>query len=329
MSSEPVTLQDVYIAAKSIGSLVHKTPLVLSQGLSERAGANVYLKLENAQHTGSFKVRGAANRLLHLTEEERRNGVVTVSTGNHGKAVAYVARRLGIRAVVCVPDLVLPHKVEAMQRLGAQVVIAGKSQDEAEVHAAEIAHQEGLTLVSPFDDPWIIAGQGTIGLELLEQLPELDAAIIPLSGGGLASGIALALKRANRGLHTVGVSMECGPVMVESLKVGRPIQLPEERTLADSLMGGIGLDNRYTFRMVQEYVDDVLLVSEEEIAAAMVYALRHERIVTEGGGAVGIAALLAGKAAGPWRNVVIVVSGGNADMDVLQSLARDATPATL
>ncbi len=324
MTLQDVTLQDVYVAAKSIAGVVHRTPLMLSPGLSARAGANVYLKLENVQQTGSFKVRGAANRLLHLTEAERRAGVVTVSTGNHGKAVAYVARRLDVRAVVCVPDLVLPHKVEAMRGLGAEVVVAGASQDEAEMRAGEIAEGEGLTMISPFDHPDIIAGQGTIGLELLEQLPELDTVITPLSGGGLASGIALALKSANPALRMLGVSMERGPVMAQSLKAGRPIQLPEERTLADSLMGGIGLENRYTFQMVQKTIDEVLLVSEEEIAAAMVYALRHERAVVEGGGAVGIAAVFAGKAAGPWRNVVVVVSGGNADMNVLLRLAQEA-----
>jgi threonine dehydratase len=323
MALHEVTLQDIFVAAKSISPLAHKTPLVLSPGLSERAGAHVYLKLENTQQTGSFKVRGAANRLLNLTDEERRNGVVTVSTGNHGKATAYVARALGIRAVVCVPNLVLPHKVEAMQRLGAEVVVAGASQDEAEAHANDLAAQDGLIPISPFDDPYVIAGQGTIGLELLEQLPQLDAVIIPLSGGGLTSGIALALKQANPSLRTIGVSMERGAVMVESLRAGHPIQLPEERTLADSLMGGIGLDNRYTFRMIRQLLDEALVVSEDEIAAAMVYALRAERYVVEGGGAVAIAAVLSGKAAGPWANVVIVVSGGNADMDVLAHLASN------
>ena len=316
------------MAAQSVGSMAHRTPLMLSQGLSEQAGANIYLKLENMQQTGSFKVRGAANRLLHMTQQERAAGVVTVSTGNHGKAVAYVAHRLGIRARVVVPDLVLPHKVEAMRQLGAEVIIAGSSQDEAELHACEMASRDGghpagaLTMISPFDHPDIIAGQGTIGLELLEQLPEVDTAIIPLSGGGLASGVGLALKCANPRIRVIGVSMERGAVMAASLKVGHPVQLREERTLADSLMGGIGLDNHYTFRMIQQYVDDMLLVSEEEIAAAMVYALRGERMVVEGGGAVGIAVILAGKVAGPWRNVAIVVSGGNADLNVLESLLR-------
>lgn len=328
MPLQEVTLQDIFVAAKAVSSMAHRTPLMLSQGLSKETGANVYLKLENTQQTGSFKVRGAANRLLHLTQQEMNAGVVTVSTGNHGKAVAYVAQRLGIRATVVVPELVLPHKVEAMRQLGAEVIIAGASQDEAELHAIEMAqadgaHPEGaLTMVSPFDHPDIVAGQGTIGLELMEQLPEIDTAIIPLSGGGLASGIGLALKSANPRIRVIGVSMERGPVMVESLKAGHPVQLPEERTLADSLMGGIGLDNHYTFRMIQQYVDDTLLVSEEEIAAAMVYALRSERIVVEGGGAVGIAAVLAGKVAGPWRKVAIVVSGGNADLSVLESLLR-------
>lgn len=329
IESQDVTLQDIFVAARAIGPIAHQTPLILSQGLSERAEASIYLKLENTQQTGSFKVRGAANRLLHLTQEEMHQGVITVSTGNHGKAVAYVARQLGMQATVVVPNLVLQHKVDSMRRLGAEVVIAGASQDEAEEHAIEMARRDGLTMISPFDHPDIIAGQGTIGLELLEQLPDVDTAIIPLSGGGLASGIALALKRANPRLHTIGVSMERGPVMAESLKVGHPVQLPEERTLADSLMGGIGLENRYTFHMVRQYVDDVVLVSEDEIAAAMVYSLRSERMVVEGGGAVGIAAVLSGKVAVTGRKVTVVVSGGNADMTVLEELARSTHPQSM
>ena len=227
--------------------------------------------------------------------DERSRGVITVSTGNHGKAVAYVARKLGVPATICVPEQVLAHKVAAMRGLGADVVTHGLSQDEAEAHAAELSRERGLVWVSAFDDPLIIAGQGTIGLEILEDLPDVDTVVVPLSGGGLISGIALAIKSASAAIRTTGVSMERGPAMVMSLRAGRPVPVVEEPTLADSLMGGIGLENRYTFAMVQRYVDDVVLVSEQEIAAAMAHAVRAEHTVVEGGGAVGIAALSAGK----------------------------------
>lgn len=303
--------------------MARRTPLVRSPSLSALTGAEVYLKLETAQETGAFKLRGAANRLLSLTPDERQRGVITVSTGNHGKAVAYVAGKLGIPATICVPELVLPHKVAAMRSLGAEVVIHGASQDEAEAHAAALVRERGLVWVSAFDDPWIIAGQGTIGLEILEELPEVDTAIVPLSGGGLMAGIALALKAASTQIHTVGVTMERGPAMVLSLAAGRPVPVVEEPTLADSLMGGIGLENHYTLGLVAQNVDTTVLVSEEEIAAAMVHAVREEHTIVEGGGAVGIAALLAGKVAQLGQTVVVVLSGGNVDMGVLARLLAE------
>lgn len=303
---------------------MRRTPLVHSDTLSDRAGADVYLKLETAQETGSFKLRGAANRLLNLTPDERSRGVITVSTGNHGKAVAYVARKLGVHCTICVPEQVLAHKVAAMAGLGADVVTQGLSQDEAEAHAAELSRARGLVWVSAFDDPYVIAGQGTIGLEILEELPGVETVVVPLSGGGLISGIALAVKSASTAIRTTGVSMERGPAMVMSLRAGRPVPVVEEPTLADSLMGGIGLENRTTFAMVQRYVDDVILVGEQEIAAAMAHAVRTEHTVVEGGGAVGIAALLAGKVDRLGRQVVVVVSGANVDMAALTAILTHA-----
>ena len=258
MSDLPLTLRDLYLARRRIAGVAVRTPLAPSPDLSARTGRNVYLKLETQQVTGAFKIRGAANRLLSLSPDEQARGVVTVSTGNHGRAVAYVGGRLGVRVVVCVPDLVLPHKVAAMRALGAEVVVQGANQDEAEAHAAALAGREGLVNVSPFDDLHVIAGQGTIGLEILEECPQIDTVVVPLSGGGLMGGIAFALKAADSGIRTVGVSMARGPVMVESVKAGRVLQLPEEPTLADSLMGGIGLENRYTFDLVRQVVDDAV-----------------------------------------------------------------------
>lgn len=317
-----IELRDLYAARKRIAGIIRHTDLAYSASLSAVCAAKVYLKLETQQVTGAFKVRGAANRLLQMKPEERARGVITVSTGNHGRAVAYVAQRLGMAAVVCVPELVLPHKVKAMTALGAVVRVVGASQDEAEAAALEMARAEGLMMVSPFDDPAIIAGQGTIGLEILEDLPEVDMVVAPLSGGGLLGGIALALKSASASICTIGVSMARAPAMAASLAAGRPVQLAEEASLADSLTGGIGLENRYTFDLIRQLVDDTVLLSEEEIASAMVHALREEHLVVEGGGSVAVGALLHGKLNVAGKTVAAVVSGGNVEMALLARLMQ-------
>lgn len=317
---QPITLRDIYCARQAIAGYIRRTPLIRSSTLSERLQRQVYLKWENQQQTGSFKIRGAANRLENLSEGERRRGVITVSTGNHGRGVAHVAHQMGIRAVICVPELVLPHKVAAMRQLGAEVLIHGQTQDDAEVHAQALQEAEGLTFVSAFDDPHIIAGQGTIGLEILEECPHVSTLIAPLSGGGLLGGIALAMKQADLQIRTIGVSQALEPAMVHSLQAGRPVPVVEKPSWADSLLGGIGLENRYTFSLIRDLVDETVLLEEAEIAAAMRHALQQENQVVEGGGSVGIGALLANKveALGDW--VVVVVSGGNVDMKKLLGL---------
>ena len=314
------TPRDIELAGRRIAGLIRRTPLFHSTGLSERAGGPVYLKLESLQQTGSFKIRGAANKLLGLTAKERARGVIAVSSGNHGRAVAYVARRLGVRAVICVSERVPAGKLEAIRRLGAELVVRGATYDEAEAHSLRLQAEQGLVRVDPFDDPAVIAGQGTIGLELLQDLPQVDTVAVPLSGGGLISGIAIALKAARPAIRVIGVSMDRAPVMVHSLRAGRPLDLPEQDTLADALAGGIGLDNRYTFRLVQRHVDDTLLVSEEQIAGAMAFALEQERLVVEGGGAVALAALLYGHLAQPACALALVISGGNVDLPLLSQI---------
>ena len=321
MSASEVTLRDIYRARKRVAAVVRRSPLVRSEALSERIGAAVHLKLETAQDTGSFKIRGAANKILTLSDEARERGVITLSTGNHGRAVAHVARGVGAPAVVCLSTLVPQNKVDAVRRAGAEVVIRGRSQDEAWEEAERLAAERGLTMVNPFDDPLVIAGQGTIGLELMEELPALDTVLVPVGGGGLISGIALALKSIDPAIRVIGVSMERGPVMYHSQKAGKPVLMEEEESLADSLGGGIFLDNRYTFGLVRDRVDDLVLVSEDEIAAAMAFALEREHLVLEGGGAVGIAALLAGKAEGLGRTVALILSGGNVDLALLLEIA--------
>jgi len=323
-------MRDIYLARRRITSIAKRTPLVHSPLLTERVGSSVYLKLESLQETGSFKIRGAANKMLSLTAEEkacpeqsrRARGVVTGSSGNHGQAVAYVASRLGVNAVICISARVPSNKADAIRRFGAEIAVYGKSYDESVSHALRLAEERGLTMIDSFDDPFVIAGQGTIGLELLEDWPEIDTAIVPLAGGGLLGGIALALKSANPIIRVIGVSMERAPVMYHSLKAGAPIEMEEEETIAHALAGGLGRDNQYTFRMVQEYVDDVVLVSEEAIAEAMAFALEQHHLVVEGAGAVGIAALLHQRVREVGRNVVVVVSGSNVEIPLLLKIAQ-------
>lgn len=317
MTVPDVILHDIYRAKRNIRSVIRRTPTVFSPQITEHASSSVYLKLENLQETGSFKVRGAANKMLNLAPEEKARGVVTGSSGNHGKAVAFMANRLNVNAVICVSERSPDNKVDAISRYGADVVVHGESYDESVDHAKQLAKERGLTMIDSFDDPYVIAGQGTIGLELLEDLPEIDTAIVPLAGGGLLCGIALSLKTANPEIQVIGVSMERAPVMYYSLKAGKPVEMEEEETIAHALAGGLGENNRYTFRMTQEYVDDVVLVSEKAIAEAMVFALEQHHLVVEGAGAVGIAAVLQNKVDKLGSNTAVVVSGGNVDIPLL------------
>jgi threonine dehydratase len=317
-----IHLKDIYSARKRIAEVAQRSPLIYSQVLTERLGGAVYLKLENLQATGSFKVRGAANAILALSPQEKSRGVIAFSTGNHGRAVAYVAGRLGIRAVVCLSARVPAYRVNAMQKLGAEVVQRGNSQDEAYAYALEIQEKSGLTMINPFDDPLVIAGQGTIALEIVEDLPDLTTVIVPVSGGGLISGIALTLKSINPAVAVSGVSMDCAPAMYHSIKAGKPVEIEEKDSLADALLGGIGLDNRFTFQMVRDYVDRIVLVSEGEIAEAMFFCLEQQRLVIEGAGAVGVSAVLTGKIRDPGSKTVIVLSGGNVDVAALVQIAN-------
>jgi threonine dehydratase len=319
-------LADIYQADHLIRETIYRTPLIESPWLSELSGCRIFLKLESMQVTGSFKIRGATNKLLSLKKEEKKRGVIAVSSGNHGRAVAYVARNFGIPAVVCVSETVPENKVSAIQDLGAEVLVVGKTYDEAAEEALQVQFERGLTMVHPFDDPYVIAGQGTIGLELLEEHPDVDTVIVPLSGGGLLGGIALTLKAINPEIQTIGVSMDQGAAMVESLEAGQVVEIVEEPSLADALIGGLGSDNRHTFKIIHEYVDQTVLVTEDEIAAGMIFALEKEHLVVEGGGAVGIAALLADKVRNLGKKVVVVISGSNVNLSTLIEIAQGQYP---
>lgn len=314
------TVDDIQAARRAISPWVRPTPLVHSRALSARTGASVFLKLETVHDTGAFKIRGATNRLVNLSDDERKRGVVAVSTGNHGRAVALAASRLNVSATVCISDLVPENKREAIRALGAELHVEGKSQDDAERVASALVNEKGLIPVHPFDDPDIIAGQGTIGLELLEHPGAIDHLLVGLSGGGLASGIALALKAASPNTRITGISMDRGPAMIQSIEAGKPVAVTELPSLADSLGGGIGLENKFTFELIKKYLDDFVLVSEREIADGMVHLYREERIIAEGGGAVPVSALLHDKLGKLDGNVVCIISGGNVDMDVFTKI---------
>jgi len=307
-------LNDIYLARQRIEALVRRTPMEYSASLSQRLGVAVYLKLESQQITGSFKLRGASHAVAQLSAEQKVRGVVAASTGNHGRALAYAASQQGVRVTICLSHLVPANKVQAIRELGAEVCIVGQSQDDAQRQAEQIAIEQGATLLPPFDHPAIIAGQGTLGLEILEQQPDLAQVLVPLSGGGLFAGVALPLKSANPHIVTHGISMQRGAAMHASLAAGHPVEVEELPTLADSLGGGIGLENRYTFNMTRDLCDHLHLLSEASIANAIRHAYREERLVVEGAAAVGIAALLDGLIE-PRGPIVVVVSGRNVDIE--------------
>ncbi len=294
--------------------MVRRTPVIESPDLAAKTGAaSLHLKLECLQVTGSFKIRGAANRILGLSAEDRAKGVITFSTGNHGRAVAYVAGRIGLKAVVCLSEHVTPYRAEMIRSLGAEVSIRGRSQDDAERNYRDLISARGLIPVVPFDDAAIISGQGTIALEILTDLPDTTTLMVPLSGGGLLAGMALAAKSINPAIRVVGLSLERSPAMLESLKAGAPVQVEEKDTIAESLLGGIGFENRYTLPLIDKLVDEHILVSEEQIKDGMYFVFDKHRLIIEGAAAVGIGALLHRKAEVSGHKVVVLLSGSSID----------------
>ncbi|WP_240643437.1 hydroxyectoine utilization dehydratase EutB [Paracoccus siganidrum] len=304
-----VTLDDIHAARDRIAGMVRETPVKPAPGLSRLAGGPVWLKCEHRQETGAFKLRGAANAVARLGDVA---GVTTASTGNHGRALAHAARAQGLAAVICVSRLVPQNKLDAIAALGAEARVIGASQDEAFEEARRLQREEGFALIPPFDHADVIAGQGTLGLEILRQVPDAAAIAVPLSGGGLLAGVALAAKSLNPAIRIIGISMERGAAMAASLKAGRPVEVEERQTLADSLGGGIGMRNRLTYPMVRELMDDLILLTEEEIAAGIRHLAQQDGETVEGAAAVGAGAILAGKlrADGP---LVLILSGANID----------------
>ena len=306
-----ISLADVEAARERIAPHIVPLHITPSKSLSQRFGRDILLAHEYLQTTGAFKLRGAMNSVLQLASGT--TGVTAVSTGNHGRALAYSAKQAGVPCVICMSELVPQNKLDGIRALGAEARIYGKSQDEAEIEARRLVDEEGFTMIPPFDHPHVVAGQGTLGLEMLEQVPDVDTVLVQISGGGLISGIALALKSQKPQIRIIGISMERGCAMYASQQAGKPIEVEELPTLADSLGGGIGLDNQYTFDMVRDLVDEMVLLSEDEIADGIRHAYFEEQVIVEGGGAVGLGALLAGKVE-PGDKTIVLLSGKNIDM---------------
>lgn len=309
-----LNLDDFKKAHKSISPYINYTPLIHSLALSKNL--EVYLKLECLQVTGSFKLRGATNKLLSLTNEQKNKGVIAVSTGNHGKGVAHAAKQIGIKSTIFMSSMVPEHRKKAIESLGAKVEIIGNNSDEADLYAREFAKKNNITLVHPFDDLDVIAGQGTVGLEMLEAMPDIDSVIIPTSGGGLIGGIALAIKLQKPNVKIIATSMKRGPSMYESLKAGKPVDVKEEETLADCLGGSIGLENQYTFGICRDVIDDFILIDEPKIAEGIKFNFEKHKLVTEGAAATSIMAVKDQLSSHFGKNTICLLCGGNIDSEL-------------
>ncbi len=318
-----VTLADIQSARRALREVILTTPIVPASRLSLELGAKIFYKAENTQHSGSFKIRGAYHTISHLSREERARGVIAPSAGNHAQGVAQAAQMLGVHAVIVMPERAPLTKVVATRWLGAEVVLYGDSFDDAVAHARVLQERHGYTYVHAFDHPRVIAGQGTIGLELAEALPDLHTVVVPIGGGGLISGIAIALKALLPDVRIIGVQASgCAPVPT-SLAAGCPVPTPTARTIADGI--AVKCPGELTLPIIKELVDDVVTVDEDEIVLGIAHVVQNSRLVVEGAGAAGVAALLAGKVAlRPGETVATVLCGGNIDSNLLARVLETA-----
>ncbi len=308
-----VTLDKIYHAAFVLKQVARKTDMIHAPKLSQ--DCELYLKTENLQLTGSFKLRGAYYKISQLSEEQRAAGIIACSAGNHAQGVALAASRMGIKSIICMPDGAPISKVESTKALGAEVCLVKGAYDDAYAHACRLQQETGMTFIHPFNDDEVIAGQGTIGLEILDQLADVDAVICPIGGGGLISGVAYAIKTLNPGVKVYGVQAENAPSMAESVEKGEAITLETVQTFADGI--AVKHPGDVTFEMVQKYVDAVVTVSEDEIAAAILALIEKQKLIAEGAGAVSVAAAMFHKLPIEGKKVVCIVSGGNIDVNIL------------
>jgi threonine dehydratase len=316
--SLPVTADDVRAASRRIAPVARRTPVLTSRTLNERGGAEVFLKAENFQRGGAFKIRGATNFLYSIPEADRARGVVAFSSGNHAQAVAIAARSLGMNATLVMPTDAPKSKLEATRAQGARIVPYDRFRESREAIGRAISAETGATLVPPFDHQWIVAGQGTCGLELMEEVAGLDTLLVPLGGGGLVSGCALIAKAMSPSIRVYGVEPEAGNDYWQSRRRGERVEIAAPDTIADGLR--TTKPGAITFPLVERYVDDILLVSDAEIREAMRFLLARMKILVEPSGAVGVAALLSGRVPAGARRVGIVLSGGNVDLEFLRTL---------
>ncbi len=308
-----LSLDRIYQAAFALKDVARKTDLIYSPHFS---GKNqVYFKTENLQVTGSFKLRGAYFKISRLTEEEKAAGIVACSAGNHAQGVALSAQRMGIKATICMPDGAPISKVQATKSYGAEVALVKGAYDDAYQYACKLQEEEHATFIHPFDDPDVIAGQGTIGLEILDQLKDVDAIVVPVGGGGLVSGVAFAAKSLKPDIKVYGVQAKEAASMADSLKYDEQVTLKTVNTFADGI--AVKHPGDLTFELIKDYVDDVLTVTEDEIAVAILALIEKQKLIAEGAGAVALAAVMADKIPVEGKNVVCLVSGGNIDVNIL------------
>jgi threonine dehydratase len=312
-------LDDIRAARERIGGRLVLTPCTPSEAFGEMFGGKAFFKFENLHRTGSFKERGALNSMLSLSDDERRRGVIAASAGNHAQGVAFHARRLGIPATIVMPERTPLIKVSNTERYGARVVLHGSVYDEAMARALEIRAEEGQALIHPFDMETVIAGQGTIGLELLEQCPEMDVVVVPLGGGGLISGIAMAIKETRPQVRVVGVESSVLPAALRAREAGKRVTIPPADTIADGI--AVRMVGERTFGLIERYVDELVAVDEEEIASAVLLLLEREKTVAEPAAAASVAAAVYGYLGGlVGKNVVMVLSGGNVDVTLVSRI---------
>lgn len=314
------TIADIYRAAKQLDGVAQKTSLIHSQYFSDTYNNEVYLKPENLQNTGSFKLRGAYNKISQLSDEEKKKGVITASAGNHAQGVAFAAQKLGVRAIITMPATTPILKVEATKSYGAEVVLYGDSFDDAYAHAVELQKQHGYVFVHPFNDLEVILGQGTTALEIHEQLKDVEAILVPIGGGGFASGVAVASKLINPHVKVIGVEPEGAACIKQSLKAGKVSSLPFVDTVAEGT--AVKTPGDLTFEFIKKYVDEVITVSELEIMSALLSLIEKHKLVAEGAGVLSLAALAKLKFHG--RKVVSIVSGGNIDISTISALIDKA-----
>jgi threonine dehydratase len=313
-----VNVDDIIIAREKMKEVVHTTPLDYSKTFSQLSHNEVYLKLENLQKTGSFKARGSYNKLISLSKEELEKGVVAASAGNHAQGVAYSSKMLGVNCTIVMPKGAPLSKVLATKQYGAEVLLEGSTFDDALAYALELKEQRNATFIHAFDDDAVIAGQGTVGLEILDQLPDVEAIICPVGGGGLIAGVALAVKEKNPHIAVYGVQALACPSMKQSLKEERPVTVESKPTMADGI--AVKKPGQKTFEIIQKYVDDIFCVDEMEIARTMLMILERNKLLVEGSGASSLSALLYEKINLKNKKVVAVLSGGNVDMNFISRI---------